>query len=161
MYLLIFPKSIAHPDSKVHGANMGPPWVLSAPEGPHVGPMNLAIRAVFPGDPQDLSCQWSQLSRLDRQSPWQQGPRSDTYCTTYTFSMLMKIYHSITHQVRSWHSSWFFHIIPCKHVIMTWKCFYFTGPFLSESISHWWIVLTKIPLYGTFLVVGLNKLLNE
>ena len=32
------------PDSKVHGANMGPIWVLSAPDGPHVGPMNLAIR---------------------------------------------------------------------------------------------------------------------
>ena len=23
---------------------MGPTWVLSAPDGPHVGPMNLAIR---------------------------------------------------------------------------------------------------------------------
>ena len=32
------------PDSKVHGANMGPIWVLLAPDGPHVGPMNLAIR---------------------------------------------------------------------------------------------------------------------
>ena len=32
------------PDSKVRGANMGPTWVLSAPDGPHVGPMNLAIR---------------------------------------------------------------------------------------------------------------------
>ena len=32
------------PDSKVHGYNMGPTWVLSAPDGPHVGPMNLAIR---------------------------------------------------------------------------------------------------------------------
>ena len=32
------------PDSKVHGANVGPTWVLSAPDGPHVGPMNLAIR---------------------------------------------------------------------------------------------------------------------
>ena len=31
-------------DSKVHGANMGPTWVLSASDGPHVGPMNLAIR---------------------------------------------------------------------------------------------------------------------
>ena len=30
-----------YPDSKVHGANMGPTWVLSAPDGPHVGPMNL------------------------------------------------------------------------------------------------------------------------
>ena len=32
-----------NPDSKVHGANMGPTWVLLAPDGPHVGPMNLAI----------------------------------------------------------------------------------------------------------------------
>ena len=31
------------PDSKVHGANMGPNWVLLAPDGPHFGPMNLAI----------------------------------------------------------------------------------------------------------------------
>ena len=30
--------------NKVHGANMGPTWVLSAPDGPHDGPMNLAIR---------------------------------------------------------------------------------------------------------------------
>ena len=35
-----------YPDSKVHGANMGPTWVLSAPDGPHVGHMNLAIRAI-------------------------------------------------------------------------------------------------------------------
>ena len=35
-----------NPDSKVHGANMGPIWVLSALNGPHVGPMNLAIRSV-------------------------------------------------------------------------------------------------------------------
>ena len=34
----------AYPDSKVHGANMGPTWVLSAPDGPHDGPMNLDIR---------------------------------------------------------------------------------------------------------------------
>ena len=33
-------------DSKVHVAHMGPTWVLSAPDGPHVGPMNLAIRGV-------------------------------------------------------------------------------------------------------------------
>ena len=39
------------PDSKVHGANMGPTWVLSAPDGPHIGAMNLAIR-----DKCHLSC---------------------------------------------------------------------------------------------------------
>ena len=37
----------AYPDSKVHGANMGPTWDLSAPDGPHVGPMNLAIRVAI------------------------------------------------------------------------------------------------------------------
>ena len=34
------------PDNKVHGANMGSTWVLSATDGPHVGPMNPAIRDV-------------------------------------------------------------------------------------------------------------------
>ena len=31
--------TVASPDSKVHGANMGPTWVLSAPDGSHVGSM--------------------------------------------------------------------------------------------------------------------------
>ena len=34
------------PDSKVHRTNMGPTWVLSAPDGPHVGPMNFTD--IFP-----------------------------------------------------------------------------------------------------------------
>ena len=32
-----------NPDSKVHGANMGPIWGRQDPDGPHVGPMNFAI----------------------------------------------------------------------------------------------------------------------
>ena len=35
------------PNSEVHGANMGPTWVLVAPDGPHVGPMNLAVRDIY------------------------------------------------------------------------------------------------------------------
>ena len=31
------------PDSKVHGAHMGPIWVRQDPGGPHVGPMNFVI----------------------------------------------------------------------------------------------------------------------
>ena len=31
------------PDSKVHGAKMGPIWFLSAPGGPHVGLTKIAI----------------------------------------------------------------------------------------------------------------------
>ena len=33
----------AVPDSKVHGANMGPTWGRQDPGGPHFGPMNFAI----------------------------------------------------------------------------------------------------------------------
>ena len=37
-----------HPDSKVHGANMGPTWGQQDPGRPHVGHMNLAIWAGIP-----------------------------------------------------------------------------------------------------------------
>ena len=35
-------------DNMVHGADMGHTWVLSAPDGPHVGPTNIAIRGPPP-----------------------------------------------------------------------------------------------------------------
>ena len=41
-YLRTSCREMAVPRSKVHGANMGPTCVLSAPDGPHAGPMNLA-----------------------------------------------------------------------------------------------------------------------
>ena len=40
------PTTQDHPESKVHGANMGPIWSQEDPGGPHVGPMNFAIRAI-------------------------------------------------------------------------------------------------------------------
>ena len=43
-FFFLFWGLIVSPDKKVHGANMGPTWVLSAPDGPHVGPMNLVIK---------------------------------------------------------------------------------------------------------------------
>ena len=44
MHIIFNLHNIANiPDSKVHVANMGPTWVLSAQGGPHIGPMNLAI----------------------------------------------------------------------------------------------------------------------
>ena len=39
-------ENIAFSDSKVHGANVGPTRVLSAPDRPYVGPTNLAIRVL-------------------------------------------------------------------------------------------------------------------
>ena len=35
---------VNNPDSKVQGAYMGPTWGQQDPGGPHVGPMNFAIR---------------------------------------------------------------------------------------------------------------------
>ena len=35
--------SLSGPESKVHGANMGPSWDQQDPCGPHVGPINFAI----------------------------------------------------------------------------------------------------------------------
>ena len=45
---LISYKTLHHyPNIKVHEANMGPTWVMSAPDGPHVVPINLAIRVLL------------------------------------------------------------------------------------------------------------------
>ena len=41
--LLLISHMDSFPDSKVHGANMGPIWGRQDPGGPHVGPMNFAI----------------------------------------------------------------------------------------------------------------------
>ena len=35
------------PDSTLYGANMGPTWVLSAQDGLHIDPINLAIRVML------------------------------------------------------------------------------------------------------------------
>ena len=48
---------VSFPPYPVHGANMGPNWVLSAPDGPHVGPMNLAIRV----DTVERQPSWSRI----------------------------------------------------------------------------------------------------
>ena len=50
--------SAPYPDSKVHGANMGPTWVLSAQYGPLVGPINLALRVHYDGMSIDRKLSW-------------------------------------------------------------------------------------------------------
>ena len=59
------------PDNKVHGANMGPTGVLSAPDGPHVVPRNLALRG--------SSKRW--IISLRCESIWK-----------YTWIMLLQLY---------------------------------------------------------------------
>ena len=47
IWVITLPSVKVHPDNKVHVANMGPTWVLSARDGSHVSPMNLAIRVLM------------------------------------------------------------------------------------------------------------------
>ena len=67
------------PDSMVHGANMGLTWVLSAPDGPHVGPMNLAIRG------------WSYIIRIPAHGEILAALR--VLCTTKSSIITGAIYH--------------------------------------------------------------------
>ena len=41
--IIFWTNPLNHPNSNVHGANMGPIWGRQNPDGPHVGPMNFAI----------------------------------------------------------------------------------------------------------------------
>ena len=54
IYVLIIVLAPKHtkrcPDSKVHGANMGPVWGRQDPGGPHVGPLNFIIWVIFTAD---------------------------------------------------------------------------------------------------------------
>ena len=82
-----------YPDSKVHGANMGPTWALSAPVGPNVGPMNLAIRVMMPRgtDPYNNkslvhpSQMPTQVSSRAIRADWWALRESDSVFMTYRF----------------------------------------------------------------------------
>ena len=49
------------PDSKVHGANMGPIWGRQDTGGPHVAHMNLAIWDMM---------KWTGISKVTRNKAW-------------------------------------------------------------------------------------------
>ena len=79
-----------NPDSKVHGANMGPTWVLSAPDRPHVGPVNLAIRESNASIPCPLT--------TTLMMPWTWGPQQ--YSPSHNFSMeTISLYTSNLHML--------------------------------------------------------------
>ena len=58
-----------NPDSKVHGANMGPIWGRQDPGGPHVGPMNFAIWEAMPQIYHDR-CSIGEYTLLRNSSEW-------------------------------------------------------------------------------------------
>ena len=58
-----------NPDSKVHWANMGPTWVLSAPDGPHVGHVNLLSGYM----PKNVGWNYLSIPKLQRLHRWSLG----------------------------------------------------------------------------------------
>ena len=80
------------PDNIVHGANMGPIWVLSAPDGPHVGPMNFAI-----WDANDQLCSSLGTGGLCRIPMWLRGLVDTSWPQT-----IRKAWSGIYPQITQW-----------------------------------------------------------
>ena len=82
-----------NPHSKVHGANMGPTWVLSAPDGPHVGPMNLAIWQgfswIFAILPHCYNCLWPVQNMLMLTRKLYQCPNKSTNSPPYGICLFL------------------------------------------------------------------------
>ena len=88
-------------DSKFHWANMGPTWILSAPDGPHVGPMNLAIRVGFRVHSRLQSCGW--IFRSYPASHWPQRGSTGAPDTQYVQCL---IGHGFTERKSYQSSTW-------------------------------------------------------
>ena len=89
------------PDSKVHVANIGPTWVLSAPGGPHVCPMNLAIRVTIQINTAKLSSRFQVVRR--NYSKWFIKCRINCdWSWVYTTSLFLKLSYSRYIQHMQW-----------------------------------------------------------
>ena len=90
---VLYPSDV--PDSKVQGANMGPTWVLSAPDGPNVGPINLAIRGsmTYPCGVSGLSLYLLVYGMISPLTPIYRTSRLSIYLLVYgMISPLSRIY---------------------------------------------------------------------
>ena len=75
---------------------MGPTWVLSAPDGPNVGPMNCAIRGLTA----QSHLNWLALQRGYRQAATQPGPVVVTFLTVYHGDPILKAISLLTNIFR-------------------------------------------------------------
>ena len=71
------------PDSKVHGANMGPTWGRQDPDGSHIGPMNHGI--------------WASESSMTKGVLLRLYPRS---------SLVIRFYQHKSTKIRTWISNY-------------------------------------------------------
>ena len=100
----------ASPDSKVHGVNMESTWVLSAPDGPHIGPMNLTIReGMSPGWRRAFT--WWHLNQNEKdiypENIWKYHLRNGHFVlsfssgTRFAINMMLRIAHSRIYEMIS------------------------------------------------------------
>ena len=141
------------PGSKVHGINMGPTWVLSAPVGPHVGPMALAIRAGLLSYAPQWHCLWLVYFSTAPITPWTMyvgtrvptGSRAVREVARYLWSWITSPYSPVitvyTHMWRCVMVSWLLYYI-LSHSMMTssnGNIFRVTGPLGGEFAGRQWI----------------------
>ena len=128
-----------YPDSKVRWANMGPSWVLLAPDGLHVGPKNLAIRVMTRPCPPlgvlliiwafSLSRDYKYTNRyfrFDTNSSWQELMASITRCQ-YQQSVVNEAPPVLNTNCEQ-----------STRFIMCWHCVHFTATSLY-GVTYWFI----------------------
>ena len=71
------------PDSKVHGANMGPIWCWQDPGEPHVGPMNFAIWVHYMTQQATIDINWVNTGPGSGMLSYSQKPRPDPILTKH------------------------------------------------------------------------------
>ena len=79
IYMSQITKCVLHsnPDSKAHEANMGPTWVLSAPDGPNVGRIYVGVQGMAEYYYQSICMPLAwELPRKE----WQNGFHTENYC---------------------------------------------------------------------------------
>ena len=115
------------PDNKVHGASIGPTWVLSAPDRPHVGPMILAIRAMYVS---------SWLS-ANVPTPGSTTPSADTVCSYRATQILSEFVLALRDIESSW-LSWWYHYIYIQKV----------DDISGNIVTHWMLIY----IFGKYLI---------
>ena len=118
MCLFILPRSsLKHinPDSNIHGANMGPTWVLSAPDGPMLAPWTLLSgKSTLPVMATCCTITWIQLAI------WQFAPSysRDYYKLPHRAEYSFFLQKTIETQLM-----WIFNVIKKLRTMNIWKKF--------------------------------------
>ena len=103
--------SIELPDSKLHEANMGPTWILSAPDGPHVGPMNLAIGVSIRS--------MQRITNLTIMPVWFVVGIGDTHINIHMFLFVMfKVFQSFMGRIALVNMNIYLHVVLFLHTEM-------------------------------------------